>query len=119
MTLIVAVAGPDASHFAAYYVEKWRSDGSAVVSPFLSDFGVDRAVWRADTLTMIDAFDARVVVAPLSDSDAREDHDEARRLGDENFLFVELMTPGDFTLEHCRTSAALRIEAFMRRGETK
>lgn len=118
MTIIVAIAGEDASHFAAYYVEKWRSDGSAVVSPFLSDFGIDRATWREDTCTLIEAFDAKVVVAPLSDAEEAEDCEEAERLGGEDFLFIQLMTPGDFTLEHCRTSAALRIEAFLRRGKT-
>lgn len=114
--ILVAITGPDAAHFATWYAETWRhADGSAVVSPFLSDFGAPVDDWREATQVLVDIYAPLVVLAPHSD-DHGSQQDEWKAVCawavETGAAILALVLFPDID----RTEVALRIEAATRRG---
>lgn len=111
--IVVAISGHDAVETARYYVETWRRDGSAVLSPFLGDLGLDQADWVSQTDEIVGLLDPDTVVAACS-ADVEGDLDAAHRYGET--LHIRTWESEWYSDTMLRTHAALRIDAWRRRG---
>jgi hypothetical protein len=112
--IVITISGPDAVDTARHYVETWRKDGSAVLSPFLGDMGLDQDEWVRQTDDLVELLSPDTAVAVLSDSDEAADLDAARTYGDT--LHVRTWRSDWYSDDQMHTAHALKIDAWRRRG---